>query len=869
MNFSASRRPLLVGVVLAAIALASFIEPGSALKKLAKGLRHAAMSPRTMVSPEVLSKPLPPPPPPAPVPDTNTNQFRTLVVKNLGPIINSGYEDFGPTITADGRTLYYVSRRPGKGYDDFLSTTNPNGDDTTWTDPINQEAINSPFGDGAASIAADGQTIYFATNRGSSENANNDMNIWVATLEGHDWRNMHEIGAPINTTSWESQPAISPDGKKLFFASNRSGKMGNENKTNVDIFISHLLPDGRWSEPVNLGPTINTKGYDGSPFMSADGQTLYFCSDGHGGVGKRDIFMSEFRGPSDQDWSTPIALPEPINSSADDMFLTIPASGKVLFFSSNRSGGSGALDVYEAFNPPKPKPTLVLRGTCYDVNTNEKLAAHVVIVEEQTGDTVYNKNANSETGEYLCVLSPNKNGFIGGTYIISATEPNHFPYPATPEVIPLRNDSDRVITHDIPMNNETPPIVKWVTETPGLFGELKPLPAKFDNFHGLVVREKLTIELYALLPMIFYDEGSSDFRPRYILFSSKDQTNGFREDTLTATLNAYYNYLNCLGFRLRNKPEAKITLVGCNSQQSPAEKSLDLSKTRAENVKKYLVDIWSIDPARIAVESRGLPQVAAMSTTPEGIEENRRVEIKSDDWDIIKPVRQERLVKYPDFRTAKFSMNNGIKDSRVKKRWLVITHGGQVWAKIDELGNVSETMSPEWGWRSDAGNMLPPDEEKLGVQMFVIDLNDKEHSSAIDYTSVAQFSQKDVAAVHMADRTREIYNLILFDFASANGGKWNQKILEEFVFNRIQPTSDVVIAGYTDILGTPDYNMTLSANRAKWTQNAIKAKIGGKVHTMEAKGYGKTAPLFPNETPEGRNYNRTVQVVIETPIENK
>jgi len=327
--------------------------------------------------------------------------------------------------------------------------------------------------------------------------------------------------------------------------------------------------------------------------------------------------------------------------------------------------------------------------------------------------------------------------------------------------------------------------------------------------------------------------------------------------------------LNCLGFRLRNKPEAKITLVGCNSQQSPAEKSLDLSKTRAENVKKYLVDIWSIDPARIAVESRGLPQVAAMSTTPEGIEENRRVEIKSDDWDIIKPVRQERLVKYPDFRTAKFSMNNGIKDSRVKKRWLVITHGGQVWAKIDELGNVSETMSPEWGWRSDAGNMLPPDEEKLGVQMFVIDLNDKEHSSAVDYTNVAQFSQKDVAAVHMADRTREIYNLILFYFASANGGKWNQKILEEFVFNRIKPTSDVVVGGYTDILGTPDYNMTLSANRAKWTQNAIKAKIGGKVHTMEAKGYGKTAPLYPNETPEGRNYNRTVQVVIETPIENQ
>jgi outer membrane protein OmpA-like peptidoglycan-associated protein len=551
------------------------------------------------------------------------------------------------------------------------------------------------------------------------------------------------------------------------------------------------------------------------------------------------------------------------------MFLTIPASGKVLFFSSNRSGGSGGLDVYEAFAPPLPKPTLVLRGTCYDINTNEKLAAHVVIVEEQTGDTVYNKNANSETGEYLCVLSPNKKGFIGGTYIISATEPNHFPYPATPEVIPIRNDTNRVITHDIPMNNETPPIVKWVTETPGLFTELKnKLPAKFDNFHGLVVRERLTIELYALLPMMFFDEGQSAFPSRYILFTSPAQTQGFREDTLTATLNAYYNYLNCLGFRLRNKPEAKIGLIGCNSQQSAAEKSVDLSRTRAENVKKYLVDIWGIDASRISIDARGLPDNPTKSTTPEGMEENRRVEIKSDDWEIIKPVRQERLVKYPDFRTAKFSMNNGIKDNRVKERWLVITHAGQTWAKINELGAVTTTMSPEWDWRADASHLLPPDEEKLGVQMFVIDLNGKEHPSAIDYTSVAQFSQKDVTSVHLADRTREIYNLILFEYASANMGKWNQKILDEFVFARIQPTSDVVVGGYTDILGTPDYNMKLSTDRAKATMAAIKGKVGGKVHTLEAIGYGKTAPLYPNETPEGRYYNRTVQVVIETPIEN-
>ncbi|MBS1904153.1 MAG: PD40 domain-containing protein [Bacteroidetes bacterium] len=873
MNFSTSRRPLVIWVatVLAVASIAAFFEPSAAFRLVKTKLKQISSPVSTLTTPAPQAFAKPTPMRPVPLPDTGTSQFRKLIVKNLGPVINSSSEDFGPTVTADGRTMYFVSRRKdgSKGYDDFWGTTNPSGDDTTWTAPVNMESINSELGDGAASIAADGQTIYFATNRGTS--GTNDMNIWVATLDGHEWKNMHEVGSPINTNKWESQPAISPDGKKLFFASNRPGRVGNEKATNLDIFVSHQMPDGRWGEPVNLGSTINTSEYDGSPFMAADGQTLYFCSNGHGGEGQRDIFMSEFKGPSDTDWTTPVALPPPINSPANEMFLTIPASGNVLFFSSDRGGGSGALDIYVAFNPPQPKPTLVLRGICYDVNTNEKLAAHVVITDEQTGDTVYNKQANSETGEYVCVLTANKQGYLGGSYMISATEPNHFPYPATRENIPLRNDSSRVITHDIPMNNEVPPEVRWVTETPELLKE-PGMADRFSGFKGLIVRERLTVELYALLPMIFFDPGQSTFPSRYVLFTDPAQTNGFSEDTISATLNGYYNYLNCLGLRLRKHPDAKITLIGCNSQQkdNDAEKSTDLSRARAENVKKYLVDIWGIDASRLPIEARGLPANSTLSTTIEGIEENRRVEVSSDDWEIIKPIRKEMLVKYPDFRTAKFSMKNGIKDDRVKSRELSITHNGQEWAHISDLGPVSAAESPEWNWRSDADHKLPADETDFGVQLLVTDVAGKVHKSNVDLTGVRQFSQKDVAVVHMKDKTQETYNLILFKYNSSEMGKWNSKILNDYVFDRIKPASDVQVNGYTDNLGTPDYNLKLSSNRASATLRDIQARIKNNVHTLKATGYGKgtaeVPPLYPNQTPEGRYYNRTVQVVIETPI---
>jgi outer membrane protein OmpA-like peptidoglycan-associated protein len=454
---------------------------------------------------------------------------------------------------------------------------------------------------------------------------------------------------------------------------------------------------------------------------------------------------------------------------------------------------------------------------------------------------------------------------VGGSYLVSASYKDYFPYPPTRVNIPLRDDTSRIITHDIPLYNEEPPVVKWVTVEPEL---MKQYPNKYKGFKGLIVKEKKTIDLFAQLPMIFFDQGVSSFAPRYVLFSSPAQTQGFSEDTVTATLNGYYNYLNILGLRMRNHPETKITVVGCLSQETGIERenSIEVSRERAENVKKYLVSIWGIDPARIGIEARKLPENSTLSTTPEGIQENRRVEIHADDWELIKPIKREQIIKEPDWRTAMFSMKNGLKNDQIQSRKLVISHKDEVWATLTELGDLTATQSPEWNWRSDATRKLPDDESDLTVQMFVTDKNGRVVKSKTDATGVRQFTQKEVTAEHLADKTRETYNLILFKYNSSDMGKWNHKILEDYVFERIKPGSDVQVNGYTDILGTPDYNLKLSENRANATKKDIDARIKGKDKSMVAKGYGKTQPLFPNELPEGRYYNRTVQVLIETPV---
>ncbi len=273
------------------------------------------------------------------------NSLPHISVRNLGQNINSKETDFGAYEVSDGLSMFFVSRRKSSSSNpDNFWRVKRTSRDSAWSIPEFFTALNNGRSVGGMTMDDSGR-IYFATNSGSSEI--NDMNIWEARIEGKTL-NMNMLPKHVNTIKWESQPSVTSNGKDLYFASNRAAY---GRRTEVDIFVTHRNADNNWSMPEELGPQINLGSYNGTPFISPDGQFLFFTSNG-GSDSHHKIYMTARTGAGDKDWSAATLLPSEINSEEDDMFPMIASDGKTIYFSSNRTGGFGDFDMYQAYLPP-------------------------------------------------------------------------------------------------------------------------------------------------------------------------------------------------------------------------------------------------------------------------------------------------------------------------------------------------------------------------------------------------------------------------------------------------------------------------------------------------------------------------------------
>jgi len=267
---------------------------------------------------------------------------------NLGPTVNSSTLDAGPSISADGLTLFFDSERPGGmgGQDIWITTRETTGDD--WGVPVNLgPMVNSAADEYYPEISADGLSLYFSDGLWSwdvnpRQGGFGQSDIWVATREttDDDWGTPVNLGQTINSSAYECDPSISIDGLSLYFGSNRPGGSGGN-----DLWVTTrpTIADP-WGPPMNLGSTVNSSDHDIEPSLSSDGLVLFFMSTRSGGVGNYDLWVT-MRASTDDDWEPPVNLGPTVNSSVIDVSPFIQADGSTLLFMSERIGGYGTSDL--------------------------------------------------------------------------------------------------------------------------------------------------------------------------------------------------------------------------------------------------------------------------------------------------------------------------------------------------------------------------------------------------------------------------------------------------------------------------------------------------------------------------------------------
>lgn len=324
-----------------------------------------------------------------------------IEVRRLPETVNGFESQYFPVLTADRENLLFTGIEIENGDESlYLSEKTQDG----WSKPKALPApINTSENEGTASLSADGRTLVFTVCQSRLKRGFGNCDLYIAYRAGNEWSEPENLGPAINSKEWESQPTLSPDGRWLLFASDRPGGIGKR-----DIWMARKDSTGHWTPAVNAGAAINTTEDDVSPFLHANGRTLFFASDGWIGMGGFDIWMSDWNGSG---FSAPENVGYPINNFEDQSALFITSDGKKGLYSQEerlhqdrRQSRLWELDVPEELTKRFRKAN-VLKGLVREAGTGKPLAATLELVNLKSGSTDALLTSDARTGTYTAVLA--------------------------------------------------------------------------------------------------------------------------------------------------------------------------------------------------------------------------------------------------------------------------------------------------------------------------------------------------------------------------------------------------------------------------------------------------------------------------------
>lgn len=326
--------------------------------------------------------------------------------ENLGPNVNSKYDEVSPKISADGKILYFGRKLSPENIggiedkEDIWETKTIDG--KTWLPSFNiGEPVNTPTTNNLISVSTDNNTLLFHINDGFA---------FMHRTQG-GWSNLEDQGIRFNNESDFLEGCLSSDGKAIVFVAKlKDNAFYRQNDPERDIYVCLKQANGTWSAPRHTGMVLNSPGDEYSPFLSADGRTLYFASNGRPGYGDVDIFMSKRLSEDWKQWSEPLNLGLGINTVGFDAYYTLPASGEYGYMVSNiRTLGLTDIIRFKIPEAVKPEPVVLISGRVLNAKTQQPLAAMIRFDDLSTGKEVGEARVNPRTGDYKIALPAGKN----------------------------------------------------------------------------------------------------------------------------------------------------------------------------------------------------------------------------------------------------------------------------------------------------------------------------------------------------------------------------------------------------------------------------------------------------------------------------
>ncbi|MCB9230802.1 MAG: OmpA family protein [Bacteroidia bacterium] len=323
--------------------------------------------------------------------------------QNLGTGVNSRYDEIMPIISPDGKTLYFDRK-------DHPENTENKKNDDIWVSVISEsglwsraENIGDPLNNAGhnflSAITPDGNTALLGNVYEPDGSMSSGLSISHTTKDGWAFPKKITIENYYNKNRY-SEFHMGADGRTIIMAIERLDTEGGK-----DLYVSFKKADGRWSEPINLGPTANSANTEMSPFLAADGKTIYYSSNGFSGYGSHDMYMIRRLDDTWQTWTEPQNLGPMINSSNWDAYYSIPASGDYAYFSSENHS-IGKTDIFRIKLPKelKPDPVVLVFGKVLDKETKEPIVAEIVYETLKDGKEIGTAYSSPTTGEYKIVL---------------------------------------------------------------------------------------------------------------------------------------------------------------------------------------------------------------------------------------------------------------------------------------------------------------------------------------------------------------------------------------------------------------------------------------------------------------------------------